>query len=112
MIICETCGDPFSLPSEPSTPELELDEASGSLGFGKDVDLDEDSELDVDLDDVEIVSWTGESLDELGALMTRTEDFFGLRDMDLGREEKAKNILVGTALNSSVASALAQGWAS
>ena len=114
MIVCETCGDPFSmLPSEPSTPELELDEASSALGFDKDLDMMEDDEdLDVDLDDVEIVSWTGESLDELGALMTRTEDFFGLRDMDLGLDEKAESILVGAALKSSVASALAQGWAS
>jgi DNA-directed RNA polymerase II subunit RPB9 len=117
MIVCETCGDPFSmLPSEPSTPELELDEACSTLGFDKDVDVDvdvdDDSELDVDLDDVEIVSWTGESLDELGALMTRTEDFFGLRDVDLGLDEKAKNMPVGTTLKTSVASALAQGWAS
>lgn len=110
MIVCETCGDPFSmLPSEPGTPELELDEASSTMGFDQDVDMDDDDELDVDLDDVEIVSWTGESLDELGALMSRTEDFFGLRDIDLGLEEKAENILVGAALKSSVASALAQG---
>ena len=114
MIVCETCGDPFSmLASEPSTPELELDEASSAFGFDKDLDMmDDDDDLDVDLDDVEIVSWTGESLDELGALMTRTEDFFGLRDMDLGLDEKAESILVGAALKSSVASALAQGWAS
>ncbi|KAG7291145.1 hypothetical protein NEMBOFW57_001156 [Staphylotrichum longicolle] len=107
----ETAGVTQDVGSDPTpgTPELELDEASSTMGFDQDVDMDDDDELDVDLDDVEIVSWTGESLDELGALMSRTEDFFGLRDIDLGLEEKAENILVGAALKSSVASALAQG---
>ncbi|KAK4155768.1 DNA-directed RNA polymerase II subunit RPB9 [Chaetomidium leptoderma] len=97
MVVCETCGDHFSMrPSDRGTPELEHDEAS-ILEFGRDVDLDDDEELDVDIDGVEIVPWTGETLDELAALMSQTEDFFGLRDVHLGMEEK---VLVAAALKS------------
>jgi DNA-directed RNA polymerase II subunit RPB9 len=111
MIVCETCGDHFSmLAADPDTPELEVDEAS-LLEFDPDVDMTDDDELDVDLDDVEIVAWTGESLDELGALMSRTEDFFGLGDMDFGMDDK-ESALVAGALKAQVASALARGLAS
>ncbi|KAK4041090.1 hypothetical protein C8A01DRAFT_45638 [Parachaetomium inaequale] len=100
MIICETCGDHFSmLSADPDTPELEVDEAS-VLEFDPDVDMDgDDHELDVDLDDVEIVTWTGESLDELGALMSRTEDFFGLGGMDFGMDEKESALIHASGLS-------------
>ena len=95
ILSCETCGDHFSmLPAADSPPPgLEHDRAS-VLEFDRDVDMDDDDDLDVDLDDIEIVAWTGDSLDELGALMSRTEDFFGLSDiMEFGVSEKAENIL-------------------
>jgi hypothetical protein len=82
------------LPAADSPPPgLEHDRAS-VLEFDRDVDMDDDDDLDVDLDDIEIVAWTGDSLDELGALMSRTEDFFGLGEMDFGVDEKARSILI------------------
>lgn len=113
MIVCGTCGDHFSmLPADTGTPELELDEAS-LVDFNQDVgmdgDDDDDSELDVDLNDVEIVPWTGDDLDELSALVSRDGDFFGLRDMDFGMDQKPPDTLVSGALQPQITAALAQG---
>lgn len=111
MIVCGTCGDHFSmLPADLGTPELELDEAS-LVGFDQDVDVDDndDDELDVDLNDVEIVAWTGDDLDELSALVSRDGDFFGLRDIDLGMDQKPQDTLVPGAVQPQITAALAQG---
>ncbi len=113
VLACETCGDTFEMrhPDDgQTTPELELD-VPGVMGFehdDADTDMGDLDDLDVDLDDVEIVPWTGESLDELSALVSRTDDFFGLRDMDLGMDEQAKTIL-GSTLSPSVTTALSHG---
>ncbi|KAK4244782.1 hypothetical protein C7999DRAFT_16978 [Corynascus novoguineensis] len=97
MIAYQTFGDHLEmLSTESGTAELESDEDSWR-GFSQNVDMDGDGELDVDLDDVEIMTWTGESLDELGAFMSRTEDFFGLGSMDLGME-KAESSLSASLL--------------
>ncbi|KAK3295330.1 uncharacterized protein B0H64DRAFT_358847 [Chaetomium fimeti] len=96
VIVCETCGDHFSMPAaDPGPPGLEHDEVS-VLEFDPDVDMDDDDDLDVDLDDIEIVAWTGDSLDELGALMSRTEDFFGLGEMDFGVGDKTDEVLIAS----------------
>lgn len=105
MIICDTCGDHFSmLAADSGTPGLEVD------GVGHEVDTsDGDDELDVDLDVVEIVAWSGASLDELGLFMSRQEDMFGLGNIDFDTDQKPENVLVPDALQAQVASALAQG---
>jgi DNA-directed RNA polymerase II subunit RPB9 len=111
MIVCDTCGDHFSmLAADSGTPELELDRAS-LLGADQDVDmLDEDDLLDVNLDDVEIVPWSGDSLDELGLFMSRQEDMFGLSDIDFGTDQKPENVLMPVVLQAQVTSALAHGY--
>lgn len=110
MITCGTCGGHFSmLPADSGTPELDLDEPSLS-GVDRDVDMmGGEDELDVSLDDVEIVPWSGDSLDELGLFMSRQEDMFGLGDIDFGTDQKAESVLLPDALQAQVASALAQG---
>jgi DNA-directed RNA polymerase II subunit RPB9 len=106
IIVCETCGDHFSIPREDQhTPELGLNEAS-VRGFDQDVPMDEGDDLHVDLHDVEIAHWTGESLDELSAFMGRTEDLFGLGDADFGMGGKVDSVLANGVLDPS---ALAQG---
>lgn len=74
-------------------------------------DGDSDLNLDVDLDDVEIVPWTGESLAELGEMLSQTEDFFGLSAADLGLESKADDIILPSVLQAQVVSAFTQGYA-
>jgi DNA-directed RNA polymerase II subunit RPB9 len=113
MIICDTCGDHFSmLAADSGTPELELDKAS-LPGADRDVDmLDGDDLLDVSLDDVEIVPWSGDSLDELGLFMSRQEDMFGLGAVDFGTDQKPETILMPDVLQAQVASALVQGYTS
>ena len=108
MIICDTCGDHFSiLAADPGTPELELDKASVT-GPDQDVDmLDGDDLLDVSLDEVEIVPWSGDSLDELGLFMSRQEDMFGLSDIDFDMDQKPENVLMPVILQAQVASVLA-----
>ena len=108
MIICDTCGDHFSmLAANLGTPELELDKAS-LRGADQDVDmLGGDDLLDVSLDDVEIFPWTGDSLDELGLFMSRQEDMFGLSDIDFGTDQKPENVLVPDALQAQFTPALA-----
>ncbi|KAL2200194.1 hypothetical protein P885DRAFT_27254 [Corynascus similis CBS 632.67] len=99
MIACQKSGDHLErLSAETGTLELESDEGNWG-GFSQNADVDGDGELDVDLDDVEIMTWTGDSLDELGAFMSRTEDFFGLGSMDLGME-KAESSLSASLLRS------------
>ena len=114
LTTCGTCGDNFSMPpphgDRQATPELELDDAS-LLGLDhddSDTDMGDLDDLDVDLDEVEIVPWTGESLDELGALLARTDDFFGLRDMDVVMDGQAKTVL-GSTLLPAVTTAIAHG---
>lgn len=91
MFVCGACGDHFKmLHADLGMLEPEIE---GSRGLEFDRDLDTDDELDVDPQDVEVVAWTGESLDELGALLSRTEDFFGLRNVELSTEENATSAL-------------------
>jgi len=110
MIACETCGGHFSMaPATAATrvPELDVDERS-ITAFDQDANMNEDHEFDVDLDDVEIVPWTGDSLDELGS-MVRSADFFGLDDMDVSLDHKPANVPTPSVLHSQVSRALVQG---
>ncbi|KAK4143129.1 DNA-directed RNA polymerase II subunit RPB9 [Dichotomopilus funicola] len=100
-IICVRCGGGLGTHSTESATAPLGSEEPDMLGLDPDItrsEGDSDLNLDVDLDDVEIVPWTGESLAELGAMLSQTEDFFGLNATDLGLESKGDGINLPSVL--------------
>jgi DNA-directed RNA polymerase II subunit RPB9 len=112
IITCDTCGSPFDLGSPvlrpvPSIPDMVVDNGSDAgCDLGSDLE-----DIDVDLDNVEIFTWTGDSLDELGAIL-HPEDMLGLEEVvkaEVDADPKPSPVLVPTVLHQPSVSAAAHG---